>query len=60
MTYRELALHITENLNEQQQNCDVTIFDTDLGEYFPLKEIDIVDEEHELDKYHPVLYIDKT
>jgi hypothetical protein len=54
MTYKELKAHI-EVMDEEQLNQDVTLFDTEAEEFYPVNDIDFAPETDVLDKNHPYL-----
>ena len=54
MTYKELKAHI-EVMDKEQIEMDVVIFNTDDGEYIPIKDIDFTVESDVVDDNHPVL-----
>lgn len=56
MTYKELAESILR-FTPEQQNCDVSVFVTDLDEFLPLDCISCASNLQELDDNHPILNV---
>ena len=58
MTYKQLSEAINK-MTEEQQNSDVTVYDTASDEYFPSERYDFADGNGEfvLDVGHPLLII---
>lgn len=55
MTYRELMNTIKE-LNDEQLDCDVSIFNVSIEEYFPATGFGLTDGVADvLDPYHPFI-----
>lgn len=54
MTYKEL-LDLLNELDEEQLNMDVTIYDTEEDEFFKSAGFNITDETDILDENHPYL-----
>jgi hypothetical protein len=57
MNWGELATHIQLNMTREQRKSDVTIFDSNDGEYHPCSAIRVEEETDVLDKGHPYLSI---
>ena len=59
MTYRELAALIMEEFNDDQLDMDVSVYDWDQDEFYPLAETPwaITSEDDVLDADHPYLII---
>ena len=59
MTYRELAELILEEFNDDQLDMDVTVYDQEQDEFYPLAETPwaITSDEDVLDPDHPYLII---
>jgi len=57
MTYKGLLDHL-QKLGEEALGMDVTIYDADVGEYFPIDDFSTdMDTEGILDENHPVIII---
>ena len=56
LTYRGLLGHL-QVMDEEQLNSIVTIYSKDIDEYFPVQDINFVEETDVLDKNHPFLEI---
>jgi hypothetical protein len=56
MTYRELATSILI-MNDEQKDSIVTIFDTNISEFFPVASLSFSEDDDVLDKGHPFLIV---
>ena len=55
MTYSELLVQLLQ-LNAEQLRQDVTVYDSDTDEHYPMKEfVYITDAQNVLDTDHPIL-----
>ena len=55
MTYLEFAKKIS-TMTPEQQNADITVFDTENEEYFRISSLEFSDEDNDvLDNSHPFL-----
>lgn len=56
MTWTQLEAHV-KKMDKEQANTDVTIFDSNIGEFFAATTIHFATEDDALDVNHPFLYI---
>ena len=57
MTWEQLAAHIAV-MDDSQKQGNVTVFDSNCGEFFGVRDYDITTEDDILDKNHPFLVVD--
>jgi len=57
MTYKQL-LQKLKNLNDEQLNMDVTVYQSEYDEYFPANDFFINENSNVLDIKHPYITLD--